>query len=80
MTKKEAKALIIDALTVNHNLYFEAEDFANEYVNNPKRTIKFDEDKSNQLTCPHCKSHTIIPTHAPFYQYRCLNCTETFNI
>ena len=89
MTKKEARQLIKEALTVNHNIFFEAGRFATDYINNPKRKIKFDDEVAptksqgvpmiESITCPLCRSHKVHLTNEPS-EYMCYNCLEVFEV
>ena len=75
MTKAEAKELIIDLAKVASNLNrFDSAYFADSYLNNPNRTIKFDDEISDidmpkvKIKCNHC-GHANHPN-----RIHCIHC------
>lgn len=83
MTKAEAKELITDFLKVSGIKYqmLAPDTAADDYLNNPKRTIETTNNEDWDMTfpvhCPNCHSNHI--DHIGDITYTCVHCSRNFN-
>ena len=74
ISKAEAKELIMDVAKNNGHNIFDAASFANNYLNDPNRTIEFSDD--DDIKCPHCGSTELIRV-SPLNHITCDKCGYT---